>query len=263
MAKRLDAFVVGLVAATAVWSTGCHGAASPPQSGADPDGYGSSVPLTPAIEARMRRWSWRPGCPVELRRLRYLRVPFVDSRGREQLGELVVHESVAEELVVVMAELHAARFPIERMQLIDAYGGSDARSMEDNNTSAWNCREQTSSPGIFSDHSYGTAIDINPKVNPYARPRPVVLVPEPLGGDGRPVLVAPPSGAPFLDRSAEVPGLIRAGDACHHALTSRGWTWGGAWTSLVDYQHFEKATLADEHAPARATGDLVNERPQR
>ncbi|MDU6249150.1 MAG: M15 family metallopeptidase [Paeniclostridium sordellii] len=34
--------------------------------------------------------------------------------------------------------------------------------------------------------------------------------------------------------------MIKKGDACYEAFIKRGWTWGGDWKSLKDYQHFEK-----------------------
>ncbi|MDF2803281.1 MAG: hypothetical protein K0S61_3184 [Anaerocolumna sp.] len=28
---------------------------------------------------------------------------------------------------------------------------------------------------------------------------------------------------------------------CYNAFTKRGFTWGGSWKSIKDYQHFEKS----------------------
>ena len=66
------------------------------------------------------------------------------------------------------------------------------------------------------------AIDINPLENPY-------IV-------GKQVL--PPAGRAFTDRSLRRTGMIHAGDAVVRAFAAVGWRWGGAWTSLKDYQHF-------------------------
>lgn len=43
--------------------------------------------------------------------------------------------------------------------------------MEANNTSAFNCRDVTGKPWVFSRHNYGGAIDINPIQNPYITPK--------------------------------------------------------------------------------------------
>ena len=32
--------------------------------------------------------------------------------------------------------------------------------------------------------------------------------------------------------------MIHAGDAVVDAFAARGWSWGGYWSSLKDYQHF-------------------------
>ncbi len=53
------------------------------------------------------------------------------------------------------------------MMIVDTYRGDDDRSMAANNTSAFNCWEVTGQPGVWSEHSYGRAIDINPVQNPY------------------------------------------------------------------------------------------------
>jgi hypothetical protein len=96
--------------------------------------------------------------------------------------------------------------------------------MADNNTSGFNCRPVAGKPTVLSKHSYGRAIDINPLFNP-------MLV------DGT---VAPPSGVEYRNRNRKVPGLLRQGDRAVREFTRRGWTWGGTWASMKDYQHFEK-----------------------
>ena len=167
-------------------------------------------------------WSWRPGCPVPLADLRLLTVDYWGFDGREHAGELVIHEREAEAVIVAMRRLYDARFPIRRMLLVDAYGGDDDRSMAANNTSAFNCREVTGQPGVWSEHSYGRAIDINPVQNPY------VL-------DG---VVLPPEGRVYADRSLDAAGMIRPGGPVVRAFAEIGWGWGGHWASPTDYQHF-------------------------
>jgi hypothetical protein len=76
---------------------------------------------------------------------------------------------------------------------------------------------------VWSEHSYGRAIDINPVQNPY------------VSGDGT---VSPPAGAGFTDRSRAAPGMIVADDAVVRAFAAIGWEWGGDWSSAKDYQHF-------------------------
>jgi hypothetical protein len=191
--------------------------ASPPASLSTPPFFSRIEPV--AVE---RLWaSWRPGCPVGPPDLRLITVDHVDMGGRFRTGEMVVHRNHASDVVRAFRDIHAARFPIERMELIDLYWGSDDASMAANNTSGFNCRRVTGGTS-WSEHAYGRAIDINPVQNPYVR--------------GSTVL--PPAGRDHLDRTASTPGLIRSGDAVTTAFASIGWYWGGNWTTLKDYQHF-------------------------
>lgn len=173
---------------------------------------------------RMKKYSWRPGCPVGLDELVLLRLSHWGFDGRVHRGELVVQRRLASEVIDIFRELFAARFPIEKMRLIEDYRGSDDASMADDNTSAFNCRRSTSNRRAFSRHAWGAAIDINPLRNPYI--------------SGKRVL--PPAGRRWLDRSLPQPGMIVHGDAAWRAFTSRGWRWGGDFRHLKDFQHFEK-----------------------
>jgi hypothetical protein len=153
--------------------------------------------------------------------LRAVDVSFWGYDGRVRTGRLIVAASLAEQMVSIMRDLYDARFPIERMEPVDAYGGDDDDSMAANNTSAFNCRPVTGG-SAWSEHSYGRAIDVNPLVNPYVR--------------GSTVL--PPGGRAYVDRSLDAPGMIHAGDEVVDAFAARGWKWGGYWGSPTDYQHF-------------------------
>jgi hypothetical protein len=164
--------------------------------------------------------------PLPRCKLAYLRVTYLGYDGKaHDDGELVVHQALAQEVLDIFAELFSLDYPIAKMRVVDAYGGDDDASMADNNTSAFNCRSVAGKPGTLSKHSLGRAIDVNPLVNP-------------MIAKGQ---VSPPGGREFADRGKRVPGLLRAGDDSVRAFTRRGWTWGGAWRSLKDYQHFEKS----------------------
>jgi hypothetical protein len=141
------------------------------------------------------------------------------------IGQMVVHRRHARDIVDVFRELYDERFPIRRMQLVDAYGGDDNRSMAADNSSAYNCRT-VAGTSTFSDHAYGAAVDINPVENPYVAADQVL----------------PSAGRKFVDvdRSpdADAPGgVIVAGDVVVRAFERIGWEWGGAWNH-PDYQHF-------------------------
>jgi len=131
-------------------------------------GYKSHIfPIDDGIKKRMiRGGSYRPGCPVSLRDLNYLRMTYRGFDGKDHTGEMIVHKDIAEEVTRIFGELYRAKYPIRRMSLVSDYGGSDWRSIEADNTSAFNCRPATGSKK-WSRHAYGKAIDLNPLENPY------------------------------------------------------------------------------------------------
>lgn len=186
--------------------------------------------LPEAIRAEMTGNSWKPECPASLDDLRLLHVPYVGFDDALHEGELVVHAQLAQDFADIFCELFVARFPIERMTRIDAYQGSDDASMADNNTSAFNCRFVQGTT-TFSKHSWGAAVDINPRINPWVTKQGVF----------------PPTGATFVDRSKVHKGLIVDKELVHAAFLKRGFTWGGSWSASKDYQHFEKRLKTDKH----------------
>jgi len=167
--------------------------------------------------------SWHPGCPVSPARLRRVRLTYWGFDHRAHTGALVANENAVSDLVHVFSRLYAARFPIRRLQPIDAYGGKDERSLAADNTAAFNCRYVVGSgPRRWSVHAYGEAIDVNPVENPYLE-------------SGR---VHPRAGRRFLDRSNVRPGMAVRGGLLVRAFAAVGWRWGGRWTGAPDSQHF-------------------------
>lgn len=172
------------------------------------------------LAARMTPTSWRPGCPVPLRDLRYLRATYMGFDGGEHTGELVVHADAVQVTAALLEGMWNERFPIERMRLVDDFGGSDDASIAANNTSAFNCRAATGGSN-WSVHAFGRAIDINPVQNPYVTAGTVL----------------PPAGLAYLNRGDVRPGMIVRGDVVWRVVRYVGWGWGGEWSSLKDYQH--------------------------
>jgi gamma-D-glutamyl-L-lysine dipeptidyl-peptidase len=181
-------------------------------------------PLPVQIQELIVGKSFKEGA-VDLKDLAYVQITHINADGEILQGELVYHVKLAREITEIFLDLFKAEYPIEKVRLIDHYDANDDLSMADNCSSALCVRNITGSSTRFSKHSYGGTIDINPLVNPYVK------------GD----TVLPPESAAYLDRTREgVPGLIKEGDVCYRAFVDRGYTWGGHWTSLKDYQHFEK-----------------------
>ena len=167
---------------------------------------------------------WRRGCPVDLGSLRMVRVSHWDFRGRVRTGRLVVNRDVATDVVAIMRDLYATRFPITWMVPIERFGGSDFRSIEADNTSAFNCR-YVDGTTRWSNHAYGRAIDINPIENPY------VL-------RGR---TSHTASVPYVKRTPRRPGMIVEPDAATRAIDAAGWGWGGRWNGVKDYQHISSS----------------------
>lgn len=196
-------------------------AAGPAAAQAQPAFSGTARPIPADVRQWMTGRSWHPGCPVSLGRLALVSVTYWGFDQRARRGTLVVAANQATKVITAFGRLYQARFPIQRMTLVDAYGGSDARSMAANNTSAFNCRRVTGGTR-WSEHSYGTAIDVNPVQNPYVRGR----------------VVEPAAGRAYVDRRRVRPGMIAPGSGARAAFVGVGWRWGGDWRSLKDYQHF-------------------------
>jgi poly-gamma-glutamate synthesis protein (capsule biosynthesis protein) len=176
--------------------------------------------ITPALATRMH-YSWRPGCPVPLSQLRYVRVSYVGFDGRPHYGEIVVNAKVLTAVVGEFRRLYAMRFPIRRMHLVDDYKGVDEASMGVDNTSSFNCRPVQGSSS-WSMHAFGEAIDLNPIENPS------LLNHDPYKAD-------PPAGQAYLDRSRARPGMVDA--SVRAAFSAYGWGWGGHWSDR-DLMHF-------------------------
>ena len=128
---------------------------------------GSATDVDDATWQVMQGKSWHPniGCPAR-DKLALLKSPFIDFFDQEQLGEMIVAKGVSVEVLQIFAELYRIRFPIASMRLIDTFAGRDVASMAANNSTAFNCRAITGGSRL-SEHSFGTAIDLNPVQNPY------------------------------------------------------------------------------------------------
>lgn len=134
-------------------------------------------------------------------------------------GQLVLHKAVAEDVKEIFEIIRQIHFPIEKVVPICEYKWSDEKSMKDNNTSSFNYRFISGSK-ILSKHASGLAIDINPKQNPYIK-------------NG----TATPDGSVY---DTDSKGTITTDSRIVEEFKKRGWTWGGDWKSLKDYQHFQK-----------------------
>ena len=157
-----------------------------------------------------------------------LSVKHIDGNGVTHEGTIVCNKNIAGDLRDIFAELYRAKYPIERIRPISEYDDDDERSMQANNTSCY-CYRPIEGSNKLSNHARGLAIDINPLYNPCVRRKK----------DGT-LLVQPATGKPYVDRSRTFKYKITKQDLCYRLFTQHGFTWGGSWRSLKDYQHFEK-----------------------
>ena len=185
--------------------------------------------LPDSVWKNMQGKSYKDGCPVERKDLRYVHVMFVDFAGRSSEGELVVNKLIADDILDIFKQLYKAQYPIERIALIDEYDGDDEQSMSDNNTSAFNFRT-IAGTDIVSEHGMGLAVDVNPFYNPQVK--------ETENG----VEVSPEDAISYADRSGDFLYKIDHEDLCYKLFTEHGFEWGGDWETGKDYQHFEYVT---------------------
>lgn len=190
------------------------------------DGF-SVHEIPDSIWAKMQGRTWHPNPHVQRSDLRYLRVLHWDYDEKTHQGELVCNRLIADKLLAIFRELYAHHYPIQRIRLADEYDADDERQMRDNNTSCF-CYRNVPDTKKLSYHARGLAIDINTLYNPYVRYRK----------DGS-MIVQPSNGKPYVDRKKDFRYKIVEGDLCHRLFHKHGFTWGGSWRTMKDYQHFE------------------------
>lgn len=184
-------------------------------------------PITEDVKQRIYGLSYKENCTVPYEDLNYVGVLYVDFQGETRIGELVCNKGIAKDLAEIFKELYENRYPIDKIRLVDEYGADDDLSCLDDNTSCFNFRVVGGTNNL-SKHALGLAVDINPFYNPY--------VTYPNGVER----ISPPGSEPYGDRSADFPHKIDYEDLCYRLFTAHGFTWGGDWKSLKDYQHFQK-----------------------
>ncbi|WP_262269944.1 M15 family metallopeptidase [Microvirga yunnanensis] len=190
-------------------------------------------PIPDNVWSDMQGKSWHEdiGCPARAE-LVLLTVPYHDFQGESQLGQLIVAAKVAADVAAAFQEIYDSHsFRIERMELIDRYGGDDDQSMAANNTSAFNCRPVSAGLKPIA-HMQGIAVDINPVQNPYFTGHPT----SPMS------VVKPEAGRPYIaeiNRSADVIGLITPRSVVTEAFGKRQWRWATSGY-ITDYKHFSQ-----------------------
>lgn len=169
---------------------------------------------------------------IDLDELRYLKMLHINFDGNYQVGEMIVNEDVAGDVLEIFEILCAEGYEIYSMYLIDDFWAgdpddSDWYSIDANNTSCFCYRTATGS-GNLSKHALGKAIDINPQQNPYVT----------YDSDGDAHYSHDNASSYVYDRY-DGEHMITTSDRAYDLFTDYGWTWGGSWSSPKDYQHFQ------------------------
>jgi hypothetical protein len=183
-------------------------------------GYASLIE-SPAPADVIARSTWAKGCPVTRDQLAWLRLTFWGFDARRHTGELLVNAAAADDLDQVFRRLWEARFPLEQVLVVRSIDEEAPPTGDGNGTGSFVCRAVTGGSG-FSQHAYGLAIDVNTFQNPYQNDD----------------VVLPELASSYLERDQVRPGMITADGPVVAAFREIGWSWGGDWNSLKDYQHF-------------------------
>lgn len=178
---------------------------------------------------QMQGITYHKGCPVSLDDLRIVNVKYLGFDETEHFGDIVVHKDIALEVSKIFEELFTISYPIRKIFPIEKYNGDDFQSIEDDNTSAFNCRLAEGSKK-FSKHSYGKAIDINPLENPYVYKDGTTS-----HKDSVKYLIREQNGD-----SLEKRAVLTSSSQTVQIFKKYGWKWGGDWKNTKDYQHFQK-----------------------
>jgi hypothetical protein len=216
----------------------------------DVSAYATEPPSQPQVQAlsltRCARMAasgvLRESAPVLCDRLRVVGIRYIDFEGRTRQGEIVVLDAVAENVKALFNTLYEKKFPLNKVAPMERYGGDDAASMADNNTSAFNARA-VSGGSRWSLHAYGVAIDVNPRQNPYIS----------FNTAGAAAVLPPSAQEVAFDRSTERVGAGRSEDVVELFAQHGFLRWGGDWKSPKDYQHFEVGTRAFAQRLAAST----------
>lgn len=134
-------------------------------------------------------------------------------------GQLVINKKIKKDIEEIFLLIKENKFPVAKVVPVVKYNWSDDSSMIDNNTSCFNYRKVEGS-NKYSNHAFGLAVDINPLQNPMIKNKKIY----------------PPNAK--YDIKAK--GTLSKNSFLVKEFIKRGWSWGGNWKTLKDYQHFEK-----------------------
>ena len=148
-----------------------------------------------------------------------LDVDYYSFDGKLHRGQLIINKKVKDDISDIFRIILDRRFPVNKVIPIVKYNWNDDASMEDNNTSSF-CYRTIAGTNRISKHGQGMAIDINPFLNPVVH------------NDG----TTSPKSARY---NPKLKGTFSLDNPLVKEFKSRGWRWGGEFTSYKDNHHFD------------------------
>jgi peptidoglycan L-alanyl-D-glutamate endopeptidase CwlK len=139
-------------------------------------------------------------------------------------GQIVVHRDLEESIRRIFHRIVSeTEFPLTCVTPVSRFGWSDSASIKSNNASGFNWRLVSESVEV-SDHAFGSAVDLNPLINPWVRP-----------------------GAANREYDADTIGTLSQFSEVVQIFKDEGWKWGGDWRSSKDWQHFYRPDIPLKH----------------
>lgn len=137
-------------------------------------------------------------------------------------GQIVMDVDLIDDIKRAFELIKRLRFPVKSViPFIDRRNMSEKeKTASMNNSSAFNYRLIANTDKL-SNHAFGRAFDLNPALNPFIKGNEVI--------------------PPTSKYDTKAPGTIVGDEEFVTYLKSKGWEWGGEWTDLKDYMHFEKS----------------------
>ena len=183
--------------------------------------YGTKEEISAEVRSKMSGITIKDNSPVKYDELDFLSIPYHNFSGEHSVGHMVVNKAISDEVIDIFYKLYELNYPIESLELAEDFdkkqntllNSTELASMGNNNTCAFYYKPDGND---FSPHSYGLAIDINPKINP-SLDKDGVPVPKTAVKYLNPTELSPAEEAARITEDSEICKIFKA----------YGWTWGG------------------------------------
>lgn len=174
------------------------------------------------LEEVLKNRQTLPAPQEVLDKQRIIEVSYYSFDGLLHQGQIVVDVDLVTDVKGAFDLIRKAKFPVKSViPFVDRRLMSEEEKVASmNNSSAFNYRLIANTDKL-SNHAFGRAFDINPALNPLIK-----------GNEMTPLATK---------YNTKILGTIIGNEEFVTYLKARGWEWGGDWTDLKDYMHFEKS----------------------